>query len=92
MLFQIAFDLAAQVILALRHLQRAEESRRRLHLPPFVFEIVIQRIADPPGLRVGKELRKVLGTDQPSKERNDQRLLNTVFLDMVFHRNQPFFS
>jgi hypothetical protein len=42
MLFQIAFDLAAQIILALRHLKRAEKSRRRLHLFPFVIEVVIQ--------------------------------------------------
>ena len=36
-------------------------------------------VADPFGLRIGKELRKVLGAHQPSEQWYDQRLLNVFF-------------
>ena len=93
MIHQIVFNLATQVVLPLCHLQRAEQAGRGFHLFPLLGKVVVQGIADPLGFRVGKELREALGAHQPPEERDDQRLLDGVFLNVVLHRlNQPFFS
>ena len=85
MIFQIAFYLTTQIILALSYLQCTEEPSRRFHFLSFLGKVIVQTIADPPGLGVRKELRVVLRAYQPPKQRDDQRLLDAVLFNMIFH-------
>ena len=82
---QIVLYLAAEIILPLRDLQRAEKAGNGFHPFALLGKIIVQRVADPLRLRVGKQLRKMLGAHQPPEQRDDQRLLHGVFLDVVFH-------
>ena len=67
---------------------------RRFHLFSFLCEVIVQAVADSFGLRVREQLRKMLGTHKPPQQGNDQRPLNRVFFNMIFHflPNKPFFS
>jgi hypothetical protein len=85
MSLQIGLDLTAEVILPLCDLQGSEESCSGFHLFSFLLEVVIQRIADTFGLRVGKQIREMLGADQPSEQRDDQCLLDSVLFDVILH-------
>ena len=60
-------------------------SVQRFHLPAFLGKVIIQGFADPPGFGIGEQLRKALGTYQPSEKGNDQRFLDRVFINVVFH-------
>ena len=43
-------------------------------------------------LRIGKQIRKVLGADFPPKQRDHQRLLHGIFLNVVFYKALSLFA
>ena len=84
---KVSLRFTPKVVLALCYLQRSEQAEDGFHLFAFLREVIIQGIADAFCLRIGKQLRKTLGADQPSKEGDHQGLLYGIFLNMVFHRS-----
>ena len=86
MLAQIVPHLPGKVVLAHGGLQKAELLHEALGLLGQKRKIVIDLIDQAQGRLVAVEVRIQLRAHFPPVERNDERFLHGILLNMVFHR------